>query len=144
MSRTALRMLQRKIEEDITQNNVDSSIISCRAILDKYPKNFATYQLLGKAFLESPNLDLAEIVFDLILRIDPDDFVSHIGKSYVAESKGDIVGAVDSIERAFELQPANEMLQAEVKRLLKLKNGVEPAKVRLTRGSLIKMYLKGI
>ena len=143
MSRTALRMLQRKIEEDITQNNVDSSIISCRAILDKYPKNFATYQLLGKAFLESPNLDLAEIVFDLILRIDPDDFVSHIGKSYVAESKGDIVGAVDSIERAFELQPANEMLQAEVKRLLKLKNGVEPAKVRLTRGSLIKMYLKG-
>ena len=143
MSNIALRTMQRKIEEEITQKIVGSEIISCRTILETYPKNIATYRLLGKGFLESPNLDLANIIFDIILRVDPDDFVSHIGKSFVAESKGDLPRAVDSMERAFELQPANEMLQQEVKRLLKLMNGVDPNKVRLTRGSLIKMYLRG-
>jgi len=143
VSSIALRTLQRKIEEEIPRNKAEIAITSSRAILEKYPKNIATYRLLGKAFLENPNLDLADVVFDIILRVDPDDFVSHIGKSFVAESKGELTQAVDSMERAFELQPANEMLQQEVKRLLKLKNGIDPNKVRLTRGSLIKMYLRG-
>ena len=143
MKNIALRAFQRNIEENIIRKDITAAVYSCRAIFEVFPKNLATYRLLGKAFLEDSRLELADKVFNIILRIDPDDFVSHIGKSFVAEENGDLSHAVESMERAFELQPANEMLQQEVKRLLKLKNGVEPKKVRLTRGSLIKMYLRG-
>jgi tetratricopeptide (TPR) repeat protein len=143
MKNIALRAFQRNIEENIIRKDITAAVCSCRAIFEVFPKNLETYRLLGKAFLEDSRLELVDKVFNIILRIDPDDFVSHIGKSFVAEAKSDLSHAVESMERAFELQPANEMLQQEVKRLLKLKNGVEPKKVRLTRGSLIKMYLRG-
>lgn len=143
MKKTALRVLQREVDENISQKNITEAVQTCKAVLEIYPKNIQTYHLLGKAFLEASRLKLAERVFDIILQVDPDDFVSHIGKSFIAESNGNLSLAVAHMERAFELQPANETLQDEIKRLIKLKTGVEPTKVRLTRGCLIKMYLRG-
>jgi len=143
MANIPLRNFQRKIEEMIAGGMIDNALSACQAILEKFPKNFHTYQILGKAFLEKQQLDLADCIFDLVLKIDPDDFVAHIGKSFIRENQDDLPGAIEHMKRAFELEPGNEGLQKEVKRLIQAKDGVAPNNVRLTRGALIKMYLRG-
>ena len=51
--------------------------------------------------------------------------------------------AIWHMERAFEVQPANTTIQGELLRLYGLREGVKPHKVRLTRGALARMYIKG-
>jgi len=143
MANIPLRDFHRNIEEMVAGGNIDDALSACRSILERFPKNFQTYQVLGKAFLENQQLDLADHVFDIVLQVDPDDFVAHIGKSFIRENRGDLPGAFDHMKRAFELEPGNEGLQEEVKRLIQSKDGAAPNKVRLTRGALIKMYLRG-
>ena len=47
-----------------------------------------------------------------------------LGISIIAESFGNLEKALDSMRRAYEIQPANESLQNEVKRLMKQKMGL--------------------
>ena len=51
--------------------------------------------------------------------------------------------AIWHMERAFEIQPANTTIQNELRRMYGKRDGVEPAKVRLTRGALARMYCRG-
>lgn len=143
MSNLALRSYHQKIESFIEENKIDKAITQCFFILQKFPRNLHTYQVLSKALLQKQDFKSADKVFDVILRIDPDDFVSHIGKSMIAEDNKRLDSAVEHMKYAFEIQPANEGLQIELKRLFLSKDGIEPKKIQLTRGALIKMYLKG-
>ena len=140
MQKIPLRVFYRKIEELIVNQRSDAAISRAEYLLKKFPKNIAVYKLLGKAFLEKQEFDFANTVFEKILHVEPDDFVSHIGISIIAESFGNLEKSLNSMRRAYELEPSNESLQTEVKRLQKTKDGVAPDQVRLTRGALIKMY----
>jgi tetratricopeptide (TPR) repeat protein len=135
-----LRMFYKKIEELIMDQQSDAAISQAEYLLEKYPKNISVYKLLGKAFLETQEFDYANTVFEKILLVEPDDFVSLIGISIIAESFGNLEKSLDSMRRAYELEPSNESLQTEVKRLHEAKDGFAPDQVRLTRGALIKMY----
>jgi hypothetical protein len=143
MQNIALRTYQRNIESWIEENKIDKAIFQSFLLLQKLPRNLHTYQILSKGLLQKQNFGTAEKVFEIILQIDPDDFVSHIGKSIISESKNDLANAIDHMKFAFELQPSNEGLQNELKRLYLAKDGVEPNKIQLTRGALVKMYLNG-
>lgn len=143
MSNLALRTYHQKIESLIEENKIDKAVTQCFFILQKFPRNLHTYQVLSKALLQKQDFNSADKVFDVILRIDPDDFVSHIGKSMIAEVNKKLDSAVEHMKYAFEIQPANEGLQSELKRLFLSKDGIEPKKIQLTRGALIKMYFKG-
>ena len=140
MHKIPLRVFYRKIEELIVNQRSDAAISRSEYLLEKYPKNIAVYKLLGKAFLEKQEFDFANTIFEKILRVEPDDFVSHIGISIIAESFGNLQKSLNSMRRAYELEPSNESLQTEIKRLQEAKDGVAPDQVRLTRGALIKMY----
>ena len=140
MQKIPLRVFYRKIEELIVNQQSDAAISRAEFLLEKYPKNIAVYKILGKAFLEKQEFDFANTIFEKILHVEPDDFVSQIGISIIAESFGDLEKSLNSMRRAYELEPSNESLQTEVKRLQETKNGVAPDQVRLTRGALIKMY----
>ena len=140
MQKIPLRVFYRKIEELIINQQSDLAISRAEYLLEKYPKNIAVYKLLGKAFLEKQEFDFANTIFEKILRVEPDDFVSHIGISIIAENFGNLEKSLNSMRRAYELEPSNESLQTEVKRLQEIKDGVAPDQVRLTRGALIKMY----
>ena len=135
-----LREYYRKIDKLIVDQQFDSAISYAEYLLEKYPKNISVYKLLGKAFLGKHEFDYANTIFEKILEVEPDDFVSHIGISIIAESFGNLEKSLNSMRRAYELDPSNESLQAEIKRILKRKDGVAPDKVQLTRGALIKMY----
>jgi tetratricopeptide (TPR) repeat protein len=142
MSKISLRSYNRKIEGLLESGKIDGVIQNCKFILTSFPRYIDTYRLLGKAFLELKQYEYAELVFTQVLLVYPDDFISHIGISYIFETSSDFVSAVDHMEKAFELQPANLTIQDELKRLYKARDGVEPTRVRLTRGALIKMYAR--
>ena len=142
MSKITLRAYIRQIESLLESEKIDEAILHCNHILTSFPRHIDTYRLLGKAFLESKQYEYAELVFKQVLLVYPDDFISHLGLSFIFETRSDFASAVDHMERAFELQPANLTIQDELKRLYKSRDGAEPARIRLTRGALIKMYAR--
>jgi tetratricopeptide (TPR) repeat protein len=143
MSKTTLRTYNREIESLIEQNQFEQAIAHARHILQFFPKHIHTYRLLGKAYLESQRYGDAADVFQRVLSAIPDDFVSQVGMSIIREDEGNLDEAIWHMERAFEIQPANGAIQGELRRLYGRRDGMEPPKVRLTRGALARMYLKG-
>ena len=143
MTNISLRAYQQKIQHLLEDQLANQALFHSRAVLEEYPKNHKTHQLAARALLDSGNIEAADAGMDILLQIDPDDFVAHIGKSVISESRGALDDAVVHMKHAFELQPANEGLQAEVRRLLEKKDSVSPNKLILTRGALIKMYMRG-
>src|SRR5512142_2697224 len=144
MAKISLRMYNREIEGLIEQGQrLDEAIAHCRHILKTYPKHLETYRLLGKAYLEAKRYDAAVDIFQRVLVVVPDDFVSHVGMSIITDEKGKLDDAIWHMERAFEVQPSNAAIQAELQRLFGRRDGVEPPKIRLTRGALAHMYVQG-
>ena len=143
MGNLSLRSYHRKIEGLIESGDIKPALFHCWHILKNYPKNYRTHQLLSRIFLDLQDLISAEKVFDIVLKINPDDFVAHIGKSMIAESSNNNEDAIKHMKQAFEIEPSNEGLQAEIKRLMGKNDSERPNKAILTRGALIKMYLRG-
>ncbi|MFH1184448.1 MAG: tetratricopeptide repeat protein [Chloroflexota bacterium] len=144
MSKVSLRAYNREIEGLIEQGHrLDEAVAHCRHILKTYPKHLDTYRLLGKVYLEAKRYDQAVDIFQRVLVAAPEDFVSHVGMSIIADDQGKLDDAIWHMERAFEVQPSNAAIQAELQRLFGRRDGVEPPKIRLTRGALAHMYVQG-
>jgi len=143
MKTISLRAYNREINQLIENGRSEETIEHCHHILHFYPWHVDTYRLLGTAYLETLHYDEAEDIFLRVLSAIPDDMVAHIGISVIREHKGKIDDAIWHMERAFELQPANRILQDELRRLYGKRDGLEPPRVFLTRGALARMYFKG-
>ncbi len=144
MARISLREYTRQIERIIENGQgLDEAMAHCHHILKTFPKHLEAYRLLGKAYLEAKRYSEAVDVFQRLLIAVPDDFVAHVGMSIIADDQGRLDDAIWHMERAFEVQPANAAIQAELQRLFGRRDGIEPPKIRLTRGALARMYLQG-
>ncbi len=144
MAKVSLRIYDREIEGLIEHGQrLDEAIAHCRHILKTYPKQLETYRLLGKAYLEAKRYNEAVEIFQRVLMVAPDDFVAHVGMSIIADDQGKLDEAIWHMERAFEVQPSNAAIQGELQRLFGRRDGVEPPKIRLTRGALAHMYVQG-
>ena len=144
MAEIALRNYVKEIDELIESGRqIDLAIEHCRQILKEYPKHVATYRLLGKAFLEKKQYTDSADIFARVLSAIPDDFVSHIGMAIVREDESSFDEAIWHMERAFEANPANSAIQQELRRLILKRDGLEPQKIRLTRGALARVYAHG-
>jgi len=142
MTKIPLRLYIREIEEAIDEKQIEEAIAHCRHVLKSYPKHIDTYRLLGKAFLESQRYVNAADIFQRVLSSVPNDFVSHIGMSIIREDEGNMDASIWHMERAFESQPYNTAIQGELRRLYGLRDGMEPPKIRMTKGALAQMYAK--
>ncbi|MEN4013262.1 MAG: hypothetical protein ROW48_14595 [Bellilinea sp.] len=143
MAKIALRTYNREIEGMIDRGQVNLAIAHCRHILKYYPKHIDTYRLLGKAFLETQRYAESADILQRVLSTVPDDFISQIGMSIIREDEGNLDAAIWHMEKAFEAQPSNTAVQDELRRLHGRRDGVEPPKMRLTRGALVRMYSRG-
>jgi tetratricopeptide (TPR) repeat protein len=142
MAQISLRGYNREIESLIDRGQIDEAIAHCKHILKNFPKHIGTYRLLGKCYLETQRYIEAADILQRVLTVFPDDFISQIGMSIIREDEGNLESAIWHMERAFEVQPSNSAVQGEIRRLFNAKEGVEPPKVRLTHGALIRMYAK--
>ncbi len=143
MAKLSLRAYHGEIERLIDIGRLREAIAHCKYILSIYPRCIETYRLLGKAFLENQRYGDAADVFQRVLSSVPDDFISHVGMSIVREDEGNLDEAIWHMQRAFEVQPANGAIQDELRRLIGRRDGMEPPKMRLNRGALARMYIKG-
>ena len=143
MAKIALRGYIRDIEGLLEGRQFDEASAHCKQILRYFPKDIATYRLLGKTYLECQRYSDAADILQRVLSSLPDEFVSHVGMSIIREDEGNLDEAIWHMERAFEVQPANKAIQEELRRLYGKRDGLEPPKIRLTRGALARMYTKG-
>lgn len=127
----------------IENGQAQAAIDHCLHILKVYPRHVDTYRLLGTGYLEIDLYEEASDLFQRVLSVLPDDMVAHIGMSVIREHSGELDAAIWHMQRAFEIQPANRILQSELHRLYGQRDGIEPARVLLTRGALAHMYIKG-
>ncbi len=138
-----LRTYCKQIKQLIDTGQTEEAISHCMHILGAYPKHLDTYRVLGEAYLERGEHSEAADIFQRVLSSIPDDFVAHIGMSVIREEDEKLDEAIWHMERAFEVQPSNSTIQSEIRRLYGSREGIEPQKVRLTRGALARMYVKG-
>ena len=143
MSTVSLREYLRQIDDLIERGHLDEAVAHCRYILQRFPKVLAVYRLLGKAYLEAQRYDEAADLFRRVLATVPDDLVAHVAMSAIAEAKDDLDLAIAHMEQAFEADPSNAAVQEELRRLYGARDGVEPTRIRLTRGALARMYYLG-
>ncbi|MCL4272443.1 MAG: tetratricopeptide repeat protein [Anaerolineales bacterium] len=143
MAKVSLRIYNREIEKLIEQGSVDEAIAHCRHILKTFPKHLETYRLLGKAYLETRRYNEAADIFGRLLMAVPDDFVAHVGLGIIRDEENKLDDAIWHMERAFEVQSANPAIQSELQRLYGRRDGVEPPKIRMTRGALSRIYVQG-
>jgi len=143
MAKISLRTYNREIRNLIDSGDSEAAIEHCHQILHYYPKHVNTYRLLGEAYLACKQHNDASDIFQRVLSSIPDDFISHVGMSVIREEDEKLDEAIWHMERAFEVQPATTTIQGELLRLYGLREGVRPQKVRLTRGALARMYIKG-
>ncbi|KAF0108050.1 MAG: hypothetical protein FD147_2377 [Chloroflexi bacterium] len=139
----SLRAYNREIETLIDNGQYDEAIAHCKNILTTYPKCIDTYRNLGKTLLECKRYTEALDIFQRVLSVYPDDFISHVGLSIIYEDERDLDLAIWHMEQAFDVQPSNVAIQEELKRLFGRRDGVQPQKIRLTRGALVRMYARG-
>lgn len=143
MTKISLRAYNREIEGYIENNQTDKAISHCKHILNLFPKHIDTYRLFGRAYLKKQQFSEARDIFNRVLSVFPDDFSSQLGMSSICENEGNLDAAIWHMERAFEVQPSNTDVQDDLRRLYTRRDGVEPPKLRLTKGALIRMYTRG-
>jgi tetratricopeptide (TPR) repeat protein len=143
MDLITLRSYVKGIEVLIELERLDEAIAHCRHILQIYPKHVDSYRLLGKAYLEAKRYGDASDIFQRVLSAEPTDYLSHVAMSVIREDEGNIDVAIWHMERAYETNPTNQVIQQELKRLFGLRDEYEPLKIRLTRGALANMYASG-
>ncbi|MDD5369749.1 MAG: tetratricopeptide repeat protein [Anaerolineaceae bacterium] len=143
MAKVPLRVYNREIENLIDRGQTEEALAHCKHILQLYPKYIEAYRLLGKTFLESQRYAEASDILQRVLSTVPDDFVSHVGMSIIREDEGNLDSAIWHMERAYEIQPSNTAVQDEIRRLYGRRDGSEPSRIHMTRGSLVRMYARG-
>lgn len=143
MNEIPLSAYIQEIDLMIEDGRASEAVDHCLHILKSYPWHSDTYRLLGTAYLEEHRYNEARDIFLRLLCVIPEDMVAHLGISVIEEYNNQIDPAIYHMERAYELQPANPVLQNELKRLYGLRDGIEPSRVLLTTGALARMYYKG-
>jgi tetratricopeptide (TPR) repeat protein len=143
MAKIPLRAYNREIEGMIDQGQTLEAVAHCQHILKTFPKCLDTYRLLGKAYLELQRFTEAGDVFNRLLLAVPEDFIANLGMSIIYDDQKNLDAAIWHMERAFETQSSNPAIQGELRRLYSRRDGMEPPKIRLTRGALAQMYARG-
>ncbi|HQU37466.1 MAG TPA: tetratricopeptide repeat protein, partial [Anaerolineales bacterium] len=143
MAKISLRAYNREIETMLDRGQVDEVVAHCLHILKSHPKHLDTYRLLGKAYLEMKKYGDAVDIFSRVLVCAPSDFVSHVGMGIIRDEENKLDDAIWHMERAFETQPSNAAVQSELQRLYMARGDSPSPRIRMTRGALAQMYVKG-
>ncbi len=113
-----------------------------RHILQYYPRHLETYTLLAQACIETNDLAGAADLFRRVLGADPENLAALTGMALLSEAQEKYQDALWYLERAFEIQPANDELRRELVRLREIYYGSAPERLELTPGALARSYAR--
>src|SRR5258708_26761529 len=139
---TTLRAYLDELKLLLEQEALEEVMGNCRHILQHFPKNVEAYRFFGRALLEKTRYAEAADMFQRVLSALPDDFVSHLAMSAIAEEDGQFPAAIWHLERAYELEGNNTALRDEIKRLTERRDGMAPDRIELTRAGLAHIYAR--
>jgi tetratricopeptide (TPR) repeat protein len=143
MEEISLQEYRKQIEDMVDQGRYSEAVAHGKWILQQFPRYVEAYRLLGKAMLEARQNEHATDMFLRVLSADPEDMLSWVAMSEIADRGGDMDAAVWYLERAFELATDNDLIGEELRSLYGRRDGTEPERVELTPGALARLYLRG-
>jgi len=137
-----LRSYIRKLETLLQDEAAEEIILHARHILERYPKNGATYRVLGHALMQRNRWDEAEEVFRRLLGALPNDFVAHSALSNIYNELNRPDDAIWHLERAFDQQPNNRTVIQKLRELYATYRQRDLQRIQLTAGAVASQYLK--
>jgi tetratricopeptide (TPR) repeat protein len=143
-----LQTYTRWIAKLIQDNRQGTAIAHCQHILRHYPNFVQGYRLLGEACQAKGLEQEAADCLQRVLGADPECLVTWVGLAKAYEKLGMGSEATWSMERAFELAPANAEVRLELHRLSAYRDESqgtteERRRPRLTRAALGRLYARG-
>ncbi len=142
MAVTNLREYLSKLEGLLNAGQAPEVIHHCRHILQHYPKNAATYRLLGRALTANGRFVEAGDVMRRVLGVFPDDFDAHMSLSEVYRSEKRSDEAIGHLERAYEQQPNNPTVLDTLREYYRKYRKREFGKFQLTSGAVARQYIR--
>jgi hypothetical protein len=139
----ALQDYLRQIEGLLEDNRLEEGAAHCYSILRQQPRHVATYRLFGRTLLEQQQYHHSIDIFQRVLSADPEDLFAHAGLAEAYRATDDLPRSIWHMERAFEIQPYNRVVQLEMRELYQQRDGFAPEQVSLTRAALARIYVRG-
>jgi tetratricopeptide (TPR) repeat protein len=109
---TPLREALQHAEAEINAGRPGEALRSCDQLLGKHPRWLEAQRLRAKALVAIDRLPEAEQLLDGILACHPEDVDAFCDRAYLAQRKGDAIGALACYRRACELARNNGQLRA--------------------------------
>ena len=143
MTTTTLQDYMQQISQLLDTSQYIEASQHCRHVLHHYPRHLETYRALGKSYLERQQFGEAIDIFQRVLSVDPNDFVSHIGLAIAYRNDALLANAIWHMERAYEMDPYNMAIREELLELYTANDEDPPEQVGVTRAALANLYVKG-
>ncbi|MCL4880195.1 MAG: tetratricopeptide repeat protein, partial [Anaerolineae bacterium] len=137
----SLRDYLQELENLQRAGQYDEVIDHCKHILRFFPKNIATYRLLGNTLLARRNFAEAAEIFRRVLSASPYDYDVHMGLSLVAEQQNNLDAAIWYLERALEVTPNDSRVIQRIQTLYQKRDNRPPERIQMTRVGLAHQYM---
>jgi tetratricopeptide (TPR) repeat protein len=143
MADLTLRGQYEEARRDLRGGHLRSALAACRRILQVFPRHVASYRLLGEIYLELGRTQRSADAFRRVLSADPEDTLAYAGLGAIYEERGALEEALWHWERAFELSPGNSEIRESLRGLYARRTVDTPARLKLDRAALARLYLRG-
>ena len=142
MTTLTLHSYLHKIDQLLDDNRFSEAASHCRHILEQYPRHIDTYRVLAKVLLEQHQYENAADLFQRVLSADPNDLVAHVGLADIYKQDSLLDQSLWHLERAFELEPYNRVIQDELRHLYAQRNDLTLERIPLNQGALAHIYVR--
>lgn len=143
MAMVSLQSLYERARKALADGEHDKAEAICQHILQSYPQDLGTFQLLGQINLERKQARAARDYFRKVLEIDPENVSAHWGMGLAYQDEGKLEQAVSEFEQALEIKPDLSDLRTQLLRLYGELYGAPRAQLHLSRAGLGRLYVKG-
>ncbi len=143
MAMVSLQSCYDQARQALAQGEHDKAKAICQHVLQYYPQDLGTFQLLGQINLEQKRATKAREYFGRVLDIDPENVSAHWGMGIAYQDEGSLEQAVVEFEQALEIKPDLSDLRSQLLRLYTELYGASRAQLHLSRAGLGRLYIKG-
>ena len=139
----SLQSCYERARSAMAQGDYEKAEAICQHILQYYPQDLGTHQLLGQIYLECKQPQKAQSYFRRVLEMDPENVSAHWGMGIACQDEGKLEEAIGELEQALEIKPDLSDLRSQLLRLYTELYGASRAQLRLSRAGLGRLYVKG-